>query len=125
MRVVNAMTDMNIKSFILWSVLGIAIGGGFYGAYIKFFGKNAIIQVDAYGSIGECASLIGSHDVVKIKAFIKYYESEKEKLQKSDASVAIVNIAVTQEVPRKPVGMGGALGECVIQLKNRVTELER
>jgi len=119
------LTDMDIKSFILWGALGIAVGGGLYGAYIKFFGKNAIIQVDAYGSIGECVSLIDSHDVVKIKEFIKYYESEKEKIQKSDASVAIINIAVTQEVPRKPVGMGAPLGECVIQLKNRVTELER
>lgn len=59
---------IDIRSPILWGVLGIAAGGGLYGSYIKTMGKAAFTETQAYALYGKCmiqrnkAALPSTHD---------------------------------------------------------------
>jgi len=101
-----------------WLVVGVAVGGGMYGSYIKLFGKNTIIQVNAYVSVMECASLLSSRNKEKIQCFISEYEKNKIKIRKSDAIVSGVATVINHKTIGS--GMGVPLESCVNNLKKHL-----
>ncbi|MEI8707347.1 hypothetical protein [Pseudoalteromonas sp. B62] len=112
--------ELDIKSLVLWGFLGIAVGGGAYGAYVKFFGKTVKTQGQSYISVIECTVLQNSNNKTEINEFLKKYEESKIDIKKSDAVMTGVNAIISQNAQPKAAGMGVPLSMCIEILEKKL-----
>ncbi|MDP2596011.1 hypothetical protein [Alteromonas stellipolaris] len=117
------MFDLDFKSLFMWTVLGIAVGGGVYGAYVKFFGKTAKTQGEAYTLLIECTTLLRSYSATDINEFINKYRLKESNIEKSDAVMTGLNAVIDHNSPPKATGMGVSLSMCIKNLEGRLSEI--
>lgn len=99
-----------------------ALIGSAYGVYRFLFSRAAEEQVNAYQRVIECATLICSHDLNEIQAFLKKHGQKSTRLEASDALVVGVS-ALASTSPSALVGMGDVQMDCVERLCRRADDL--
>jgi hypothetical protein len=118
------MFNFDIKSIILWGVVGLFISNGVYRTYIKLFGETAQVQAKAYGSVNQCFFLQDSYDIDEIKVFLNEYHQNAKKIIKSDLVMTGVNKALEVDKQSNVSGMGVPLRTCIKKLKKHLKQLE-
>ncbi|MCS6117297.1 hypothetical protein [Shewanella baltica] len=109
--------DLDLKSMVLGSVVGLAAGGGLYGLYVKYFGEAVLVQGQTYGLVGECATHLNSSSSLEIEDFLLKVKGKQNQIDKSDAVITSVNLAMGEK-RNIPAGMGRALALCVSELES-------
>lgn len=102
----------------LFSLLGVAVGGGIYGLYVSQTSKLLYGELTAYTLVSECAALQldQSPDPGRVQDFIsKVHRQSPHAL----ASLAIVGAASGQDKTGTPVAVqvGDVLNQCAKKLQ--------
>ncbi|WP_319380899.1 hypothetical protein [Thiomicrorhabdus sp.] len=114
--------DFDIKSIGLGILLSIAVGGGLYGMYVKFWTGTISDQIYGYQEIGQCSNLLSSSNADEIKNFLNSLPSKLQKLEKSDA--AMTGMATLADGKLHLSGMGMPLKQCAQLLNERFEKLK-
>tara|TARA_R110001599_G_scaffold71322_1_gene199191 strand:+ start:78 stop:434 length:357 start_codon:yes stop_codon:yes gene_type:complete len=117
------MLDLDLKSVAVGVVISVAAGGGLYGLYVKTAGEAGMAQANAYGLIGECATLMSSSNADEIREFIARSNESLPDIQKSDAVVTAVSAAATDST--RVAGLGTPLSMCLQGLESHLKRVDR
>lgn len=114
--------DFDIKSIGLGILLSLAVSGGVYGMYVKFWTGTISDQIHGYQEIGQCSNLLRSNNADEIKNFLNSLPLKLQKLEKSDA--AMTSMATLADGKLHLSGMGMPLKQCAQRLNKRLEELK-
>ncbi|NAW82684.1 hypothetical protein CAG69_11640 [Vibrio sp. V43_P6S15P86] len=114
--------DLDVKSLAVGSLIGVLVGGGIYGFYVKNMGEAGLDQAIGYNHLLECTSLLGSNDVEKIASFLNTLPQKQQDLEKSDAIMTATATTLSGEL--KLSGMGQPLAQCSKALLERYERIK-
>lgn len=109
--------DLDLKSLVLCSAIGLAAGGSLYGFYVKHFGEAGMVQGQTHGLVSECAILLNSHSSAEVEEFLIRVKEKQSEIDKSDTVTTSVSLAM-DEKRDLPAGMGQALALCASDLES-------
>ena len=114
---------LDLKSFLIGAVLTTAVGGGYYGIYVKNAVKTVVPQVNAYALLGECVSLQNGFDIKGIESFLDKAEGAMPNIRDSDTIVTGVGVALGGD-SKRPSGMGTPLSICIGDISSKLVMLK-
>jgi hypothetical protein len=122
------LDHFNIKSALVGGALGLAVGGGIYGLYMKALAPAAFSEASAYGLIGKCVELNTNKTMIpvrekEIESFLNSVEKKSPEIFKADAVVTGVAIAAGER--DIPAGMGTPLRMCIQDLKKSLENAKK
>ena len=117
------MFDVGLKALILWTVVGLAAGGGIYGSYVKLFGQAAKSQVNGYSLVNDCSFLLTSYNTLEIESFLNKISDEGEGLRKSDGVMVAIATGAGERRPQE-AAIGTSLNICVDNLKKHLSTIK-
>ncbi|MCW4148720.1 hypothetical protein OM427_04145 [Halomonas sp. 18H] len=114
--------DFDLKSITVGTLIGLAVGGGFYGFYLKNMGKAGIDQAAGYNHVLECAGLLGSNNPEEIASFLNTLPQKQKSLEKSDGIMTGTATVFNGELELS--GMGRPLAQCSKILQKQYENLK-
>ncbi|EIO5095141.1 hypothetical protein LQN35_000407 [Vibrio parahaemolyticus] len=102
--------DFDLKSLAVGSFIGLAVGGGIYGFYLKNMAEANVNQATGYRHVAKCVSLLGSSNLEEIADFLNKLPQKQKDLEESDTIATATTTVLSGELEMS--GMGLPLAQC-------------